>query len=156
MLALLALVFVIAELYVVVQVAGAVGVLDTIGLLVLVSLVGGWLAKRQGLHVLRRLQGTVAAGKVPSGEIVDGFLVLAAGFLLLLPGFLSAALGVVLLLPPVRAVARHRVLRRIRSGNGFVGVVPGRGGRPRGEGEVWDVDGWEDPPAGSAPPQLGP
>ena len=56
---LLILVFLVAplvELAVIVQVAGSFGVLNTIGLLVLVSVLGAWLAKREGLGVLRRIQ----------------------------------------------------------------------------------------------------
>ena len=59
---LLFLVFVVAplaELAVLIQVGAAIGVLNTIGLLVLVSLVGAWLAKREGLGVLRRIQATI-------------------------------------------------------------------------------------------------
>ena len=52
---LLVIVFVVApllELAVIVQVAGAIGTFDTIVLLVLVSMVGAWLAKREGIGVL--------------------------------------------------------------------------------------------------------
>ena len=55
----LILVFLVAplvELAVIVQVAGTVGVANTIGLLIAVSLLGAWLAKREGLGVLRRIQ----------------------------------------------------------------------------------------------------
>ena len=61
-----------------------------------------------------------------------------------------------LLLPPIRALARTWVLRRIRSGVGFVGVIPGSA-RAGGDAEVWDVEGWEDPPGSPpTPPSLGP
>ena len=155
-LALLFLVVPIAELYVIVQVAGGIGVPETILLLIAVSVVGAWLAKREGLGVLRRMQGTVAQGRVPSAEIVDGALVLFAAALLITPGFLSDCLGIVLLVPPTRALLRGLVLRRIRAGGGFVRVfsTPGRqGGAP---GDVWDVEGWEDPPAPPDRPSLGP
>ena len=42
-----------------------------------------------------------------SSEVVDGFLVLLAGALLLTPGFLTDAVGVVLLVPPARAGIRR-------------------------------------------------
>ena len=54
---LLVLVFLvtpIVELYLIVQVAGEVGVLNTIALLILVSVVGAWLVRREGLGILRR------------------------------------------------------------------------------------------------------
>jgi UPF0716 protein FxsA len=156
MFALLALLFVVAELYVIVRVAEAIGVLDTIALLIVVSMVGAWLAKRQGLHVLRRMQTTVADGRVPSAEIVDGFLILLAAVLMIVPGFLSAGLALLLLLPPLRALARHSVLRRIRAGGGFVGVIPGSARGRDVPTDVWDVEGWEDPSGPSTPPSLGP
>jgi UPF0716 protein FxsA len=156
-LALLFLVVPIAELYVIVQVAQGIGILETIVVLVGVSMLGAWLAKREGLEVLRRLQGTVAAGRVPSPEIVDGALILFAGALLITPGFLSDCLGVVLLFPPTRAALRSMVLRRIRAGGGFVRVVGTPPRRPGATGDVWDVDGWEEPPPGSSGrPSLGP
>lgn len=153
MFVLLALVFLvvpIAELYVIVQVASGIGIPETILLLIGISVVGAWLARVAGLGVLNRLQRTVRAGKVPSAELVDGGLVLFAGALMITPGFLSDALAILLLLPPTRAVARNAVLRRIRLGGGPFRVVatptgpPGRG-TTAGD-EVWDVDGWEDPP----------
>ena len=61
MLFILFLVFVvtpIVELAVIVQVAGSTGVLNTIGLLVLVSVVGAWLVRREGLGILRRARRT--------------------------------------------------------------------------------------------------
>src|SRR3546814_89756 len=152
LLALLFLVVPIAELYVIVQVAGEVGVAETILLLIVVSVVGAWLAKWAGIGVLARLQSTVCQGKVPSSELVDGALVLLAGALMISPGFLSDCLAILLLLPPTRAPFRALILRRIRAGGGIVSVVSGgRGFRPGRSSttgpDVWDVDGWEDPPA---------
>jgi UPF0716 protein FxsA len=89
---------------------------------------------------------------VPSGELVDGGLILFAGALMITPGFLSDCLAILLLLPPSRAVVRAAILRRIRAGGGVVRVVAGRrtSGAP-GAGDVWDVDSWEDPPATRRP-----
>ena len=49
------------------------------------------------------------------------------------------------------------MLRRIRAGGGFVRVIstPGRRQGSPG-GDVWDVDGWEDPPGPTNRPSLGP
>ena len=153
MVLLLALVFLavpIAELYVIVQVAGSIGAPQTILVLIGISVVGAWLTRVAGAGVLRRLEQTVRAGKVPSAELVDGGLVLLAGALMITPGFLSDILAIVLLLPPTRALARNAVLRRIRSGGGIFGVggsVPaGDRSRASGSADVWDVEGWEDPP----------
>ena len=114
-LALLFLVIPIVELYVIVQVAHAIGVFDTLGLLVLDSILGGWLMKREGMGVLRRLQAKLADGELPSTELVDGFLILFGGALMLAPGFLTDILGMAILLPPVRAVVRRLLARRFKS-----------------------------------------
>ena len=102
-----------AEIYVLLQVGHAIGVLNTLAVLVLVSVVGAWLAKREGLGVLRRLQAAVNAGRVPGTELIDGFLILLAAALMLTPGFLTDIVAILLLLPPVRAVVRHELRRRL-------------------------------------------
>ena len=158
MFAVLAVVFLvvpIVEIYVMLQVSGAIGVPETILLLIVISVVGAWLAKMAGLGVLNRLQRTVRAGKLPSAELVDGALVLLAGALMITPGFISDCLAILLLLPPSRAVVRGVVLRRLRAGGGLfqvVTTVPTGGRSDAGDG-VWDVDSWEDPPER---PSLGP
>lgn len=153
LLALLFLVVPIAELYVIVQVAGAVGVPETILLLIGISLLGAWLARVAGVSVLYRLQRTVRAGRVPSVEIVDGALVLLAGALMITPGFLSDILAILLLLPPTRAIVRGVVLRRIRARGGLFAMVTSMptGAKPAGD-DIWDVDSWEDPPERPALP----
>jgi UPF0716 protein FxsA len=100
-----------AEIYVLLQVGHVIGILNTLALLILVSMVGAWLAKREGLGVLRRMQGTLNAGRVPGAELIDGFLVLLAAALLITPGFLTDIVGVLLLLPPVRAAVRLSLRR---------------------------------------------
>ena len=102
-----------AEIYVLLQVGQAIGVVNTLGLLIVISVVGAWLAKREGLGVLRRMQRSIDAGRVPGTELVDGFLILLAGALMLTPGFLTDILAILLLLPPVRAVVRRELRRRL-------------------------------------------
>ncbi|HET7654565.1 MAG TPA: FxsA family protein [Acidimicrobiales bacterium] len=132
------------ELYVIIQVAHVIGALDTIALLIIVSAVGAWLVKREGLGVWRRAQRQIGRGGVPGNELVDGVLVLFAGALLLTPGFVSDVLGILLLLPPVRfalrGYARRRLVRRVdvHGFDGFDGFDdPGGRGRP---GRPYDYD----------------
>jgi UPF0716 protein FxsA len=119
-LVLLFVVIPLAELYVIIQVGHVIGALDTIGLLLLVSMAGAWLMKREGMSVWRRFQRQVEAGKVPGREIADGVMILSAGALLLAPGFLTDLAGLLLLLPPVRAAVRAGVLRRAARRAGIV------------------------------------
>jgi UPF0716 protein FxsA len=116
----------LAELYVIIQVGQAFGALNTIALLILVSVVGAWLMKREGISVWRRFQRQVESGHVPGREIADGVMILSAGALLMAPGFLTDVVGILLLLPPVRAVVRTMVMRRAARRAGIV-WVDGRG-----------------------------
>jgi UPF0716 protein FxsA len=77
------------------------------------SVVGAWLVKRQGIGLARRVQQQVRAGHAPTKELVDGALLLVAGVLMFAPGFVSDAIGILLLIPPIRALVRNMVMRRI-------------------------------------------
>ena len=104
----------IVELAVIIQVGQALGVLQTLLLMVVVSVVGAWLVKHEGIGVWRRAQRQLEMGAVPGRELVDGTLIMFAGVLLLTPGFVSDCIGILLLLPPVRAGLRGLVIRRLR------------------------------------------
>lgn len=140
-LALLFLVVPILELYVIVQVAGGIGVLETIGLLILVSIVGAWLVRREGMGVMRKVQQQLGQGEVPTKQLVDGALILFAGALMLTPGFVTDALGVLLLVPPSRIVVRNVLMRRFRGRVQRVGPFS----TIHFGGPVVDVDGTEHP-----------
>lgn len=114
LLTVLFLVVPLLELWVIVAAAQTFGVGETIVVLVLISVLGAYVVKWAGLGVLMRMQKTVRQGAVPTREVVDGFLVLLAGALLLVPGFVSDILALGLLFPPTRSVARRLVLRRYR------------------------------------------
>jgi UPF0716 protein FxsA len=117
-----------AELYVLIKVGHAIGVFDTLVLLLLVSVVGAWLAKREGLGVLRRMQAALNAGRVPGMELLDAFLILLAAALMLTPGFLTDIVAILLLLPPVRAAVRRGLRRRFarRLGIGYQRIFSDR------------------------------
>jgi UPF0716 protein FxsA len=147
MLPLLVLLFIvvpIAELFVIIQVGEAIGVLPTIALLIADSVLGSMLMRSQGRAAWRRFNAAIAEGRVPHREVLDGALVIFGGALLLTPGFLSDILGLVLLLPPTRALARGIVARRVLprlvvSGLGGAGGPGGAGRRPSSDGA--DVEG---------------
>lgn len=149
-LVLLFLVVPIAELAIFLKVAAEFGLGVTLLWIVAVSIAGGWLVKQQGISTWRRAQQRLAAGEMPADELLTGVLILFGGALMMTPGFLTDALGLVLLFPPTRAVVRAIVRRRIAARTvviGPTGTVFGSWGGPRRTGdEVWDVEGWEDPP----------
>src|ERR671919_3124196 len=66
----------IIELWLIVQVASEIGVLNTIGALIVISVLGAWLLKQQGLATWARLQAALARGEMPTKEVTDGALIL--------------------------------------------------------------------------------
>jgi UPF0716 protein FxsA len=115
LLALIALFILVplAELYVILKVGDAIGVLPTIALLAIDSVLGSLLLRAQGRSVWRRFNETMASGRVPHRELIDGVLVVFGGAFLITPGFLTDIVGLLLLLPPTRSVIRRLVTRRL-------------------------------------------
>jgi len=115
LLALLALFIVVplAELYVILKVGDAIGALWTILLLAADSVLGSLLLRAQGRSVWGRFNETMAAGRVPHRELIDGVLIIFGGAFLITPGFLTDIVGLLLLLPPTRSVVRRMLVRRL-------------------------------------------
>jgi UPF0716 protein FxsA len=139
-LALLFLVVPIVEIYIIIQVGAAVGGWNAIALMILVSIVGAWMVRREGLSLIGRIQNQLNAGSLPTKELVDGLLVAMAGALMLTPGFLTDAFGLLCLFPPSRAVIRTVLIARFAgkvqvAGSGFRGFGGDRGFGDRGFGD---------------------
>ncbi len=116
------------ELYVIVETARSIGTPETIGLLLVVSVVGAWMVRAQGMAVLWRVRSKLEEGRMPGRELVDGALVLLAGALMLTPGFVTDGFGLLLLFPPTRMMIRPILTRRLRHRVTYHGTAgPGSG-----------------------------
>lgn len=119
---LLLLLLPVAEIWLLVQVGSHIGAGWTV-LLVVAGALGGFLViQTQGRSGLSRMTSLFRRGVSPAGEMLDGLLVLFAGFLLLIPGFITDVAGLALLLPPLRRWVSQRLLQRM------VVVTPGPAG----------------------------
>ncbi|MGB9964808.1 FxsA family protein [Halobacterium sp. CBA1126] len=99
----------LADALFLVFVAGQVGWQVTVALVVLTALLGTLFVRAEGRHTLRRIQRSLADGKAPTDELVDGGLLIAAGAFLLTPGLLTDALGFLLVFPLTRYPFRYAV-----------------------------------------------
>jgi len=129
------------EIYLFIQVGGAIGVWSTIGLVVLTAFIGTALLRQQGLATLARAQSELDRQQLPVRELFDGVCLLIGGLLLLTPGFLTDAFGFALLIPPLRAILGRGVWAALaRSRNvhfsvyGNPGAGPHRPGQRQGPG----------------------
>jgi UPF0716 protein FxsA len=136
----------LADILLLVWVAGRIGAAATVALVVLTALIGMLLVRAEGRHTLRKLQRRAAAGEVPTDELLDGALLIAAGAFLLTPGLVTDAVGLLLVVPltrlPLRAALRRWVVVPMLD-NQTGGFVTGRvytAGAPFGTGADGEVD----------------
>jgi UPF0716 protein FxsA len=141
----------LAELYVIIQVGGVIGVPLTLAILLADAVLGSLLLRHQGRSAWRRFNKALEERRFPGREVADGVAITVGGTLLLTPGFITDVFGLILLIPPTRAIVR-------RLGWSLIGwrykVVAGTAGwgyermRRSGQGEAG-------PPPGGGPPQPG-
>jgi UPF0716 protein FxsA len=168
---LIVLIFIVvplAELYVIIQVGGVIGLVPTLVLLLADALLGSMLLRHQGRSAWIQFNRALAENRLPHKEVFDGILVILGGALLITPGFITDIFGFVLLIPPTRAIVRgitSRIVRRRLALGAAVwsmgrgqrpprqrpagsGSGPGPGGAPPRGPMPDDLFDWEEPPAG--------
>ena len=103
----------VSEIYILITIGGQIGILPSIGLVILTGIVGASLARSQGLQTLGRIRDSFQQGMVPGEELLNALLIAIAGIVLLTPGFLTDAAGLFLLIPATRTLCREWLKRRI-------------------------------------------
>src|SRR5690606_38544983 len=106
----------VLELLLLVQIGRAIGLVPTVLLVLLTGFGGAWLARAEGLRVLRGFQAELARGRIPERAAFDGVCILAGGLMLLVPGVLTDVVGLALLFPPTRRLVQTFLRRRIERG----------------------------------------
>ena len=118
------------ELYLLIQLGQWIGAWQTVLIILVTGSLGAFLAKREGLGVLRQLQADAATGIPPADRLVEGLLVLVGGALLITPGVVTDAAGFVLIMPwsrrwlapRIKTWAMKRLLAQEGSGS-FLGAT---------------------------------
>jgi UPF0716 protein FxsA len=137
----------IAELYVIIQVGQAIGLLPTLAILIGDAVLGSLLLRQQGRSAWRRFNAALDQRRFPGKEVADGVMITVGGTLLLTPGFITDLVGLMLLIPPTRALIRRGLWaflgRRFRlvGGTATWGYERARGGTARRAGRPYDVEG---------------
>lgn len=131
-LALLFVVVPIVELMLLIELGQYIGLLPTLGLVMLTGVSGAWLARAEGVRVFFQFQKEVASGRLPGQALLDGISVLIGGAFLLTPGVITDIVGFSLLLPFTRRWIQRRVQasleRQIETGQVRVVTMGGFGG----------------------------
>lgn len=109
------------ELYLFILIGGEIGALNTVGVIIISGIVGAWLAKIQGLHVIWSIQRQLQRGKAPAKEMVDGLIVIIGAVFLITPGFLTDVLGLAMIMPGSRRlfgnIVKFMIFRALSKGS---------------------------------------
>lgn len=105
----------LVELYILIEVGGMIGALNTILIITATGILGASLAKSQGLQVMRKINLSAEQGRFPAEELIDGLFILLGGFTLLTPGFITDLLGLSMLFPPTRTLYKRLARRMIEN-----------------------------------------
>ena len=100
------------EIYLLIEVGGEVGALNTIALIFLTAIIGLYFAKHQGLQTLKSGIINLYQNKIPIYEIMSGASIAIAAFLLIVPGFFTDFIGFLLLVPFTRKILFNLTLRK--------------------------------------------
>ncbi len=114
-----------------VVVADLIGWVVTVALVVLTGLLGMLLVRAEGRHTLRSVERKLKRSELPTDELLDGGLLIAAGAFLLTPGLLTDGVGFLLAFPISRVPLRELLKRGV-----VVPYIDKRTGG-LGSGKVW-------------------
>ncbi len=111
----------VIELFLLIQLSSFLGPLSTIILVIATGFAGASLARLQGLQTIIKIQENYKQGIMPGDEIIDAFLILIAGIVLITPGLLTDISGILLLIPKTRKSFKGFIKRefekRVQSGS---------------------------------------
>ena len=111
----------VIEIFLLVQLSASLGPLSAIILVIATGFFGANLAKIQGAQTFIRIRENLNQGIMPGDEVLDAFLILVAGIVLITPGILTDISGILLLIPGTRKGAKEFLKRefnkRIRNGS---------------------------------------
>lgn len=136
----------ILEIAVFILVGGQVGVITTLGLILLTAIIGSILLRVQGFSILGRIQMKMRSEELPGEELVNGVMIMIAGVLLLTPGFVTDSIGFLLFFPPFRKLLWSTIASKVivRTPAGFGSTYnPNDTPRNRNEPGVVDLDASE-------------
>ena len=89
----------IVEIIVLQAVAGVINWPYTLALVIITAFIGTTLLKQQGWSIMAKAQQSIAEGRTPALEMLEGVVILVSGVLLLTPGFITDGLGLLGLTP---------------------------------------------------------
>jgi UPF0716 protein FxsA len=104
----------LAELYILLKVGKYLGAFLTILIVVITGILGGLLARSQGLSIYQSIRDDMGNGIVPTDGLLDGLFILIAGILLVTPGLMTDISGFLLMVPILRKWIKVHLKNRLK------------------------------------------
>jgi UPF0716 protein FxsA len=104
---LLMLLIPVVEIYILVAIGHATSFWVPFAIVIGSIIAGTTVARHEGLRVLERMRENMQARRMPADSMVDAFLILIAGLLLIFPGVLTDIVGIALLIRPLRSLMKR-------------------------------------------------
>ena len=105
--------FPVIEIYLLIEIGGIIGAINTILLIIFTAFTGIFFAKREGLNTLKSGISQLVRNEMPFYEIFSGATLAFAALLLIFPGFISDILGFILIIPYTRKIILNLILSKI-------------------------------------------
>ena len=87
------------EIYFMIKIGTVIGAFNTIMATLLTAAVGLYFVRLQGISTLYSAANTIRNNQEPLKEVFNGFCLIIAAILLIIPGFFTDTIGVLLLIP---------------------------------------------------------
>lgn len=106
------------DLYLLIELSGVIGFLNTVAIVLLTGIVGAFIVKREGAQVLRKLQTSVTAKEI-SRNMLEAVLLVIGGIMLMSPGLVTDFLGFLMVWRPTRVRIMLRLAEKMKNKANF-------------------------------------
>ncbi|EXJ12740.1 MULTISPECIES: FxsA family protein [Nitrincola] len=104
----------IIEITLLINVGQMIGIMYTIGLVLLSAFIGVNMLRVQSLSTLMKAQERVNQGEIPGKEMAEGVVLAVGGALLVTPGFVTDVVGFCCLIPWTRSAIVRFISQRFQ------------------------------------------
>jgi len=118
------IVAILVEIAIFIVVGKVLGVFNTLLLIILTSVIGVIVTKKQGIQSVRNIQKSLSEGNPPGVALIDMFLIFIGGVLLITPGFITDIIGFTLIMPLTRKLYKPAIYywlrKKMKNGQVFI------------------------------------
>ena len=100
------------EIFLLIEIGGKIGALNTIFLIFLTAIIGLYFAKLEGIKTMRLGVMNLYQNKLPIYESISGASIGLAALFLIIPGFFTDGIGFLLLIPFTRKILINLLIKK--------------------------------------------